>query len=137
MFRYLSSRPMMVVAIGAAVVGSVVVGCSEEPSFRELTEGVPVDPSSYELSEVSCVREDDRVALRAEITNTGDEPTSYRIRYEFTKADGSKTGIVNEGASARPGQTVDISSYTGRPEDYDAEPDCSVEVFRSALEGLD
>lgn len=129
-----SRRALIWVALAVGLAGAVA-GCSDEPDFNDLMDGILMDPSEYELVQ-QCVLTDDEFVIEAAITNLTDRERGYRVRYFFTKPDGTESDMFSEGSFAQPGETIDLTLPLIRAEDMtDPEP-CGVEIYISAIEGL-
>jgi hypothetical protein len=135
-----TARPLVSCLIGLAILTS---GCGlasdssaddRDPVDVELLaalqDGWPADPAMYEVDDLECVQLDNRIEIRAVLTNRSDVRWGFSPEFVAETTDGDVLAQRTEGGFLDPGQEVAIDNfYLGT--DYHDPPRCTINVFHS------
>ena len=140
-----SNRWLVLLGLVFLTAGCGVTGSSgDEEGFvsddqallRELRDGWEPPPEMFELSNVECVKLDDRVALTFTVTNLNDFNWAFGYNTVFTTSAGESFVDRNNEGFWEPGQAIELSTWIGKPEEYDDPPLCEVIVLHSSFLAL-
>lgn len=98
--------------------------------FRALQDDWPVDPSMYELKDVVCTTEAERVVLTATIVNKAGFQWSFSPRFSVQTTDGETLSKRSEPGLWEIDQEAEVSTWWGGT-DFDDPPNCDIQVLHS------
>ncbi|MEM7340496.1 MAG: hypothetical protein AAF467_17700 [Actinomycetota bacterium] len=102
---------------------------SQDPVFlQELFDGWPAPESFYEVRDLTCVKLDDRVEATYTLENLNDFSWAYNIRITFHTNDGQQIEYSSSPGFWEPGQAIELSDWTARPEEFDDNPRCDITI---------
>lgn len=104
--------------------------------FNDLMDGVPTDPTTYELTVVSCVNDGEFIDYTWGLTNLSDERKTYAFEPYLTNSAGEEEKksrkLVSE--SVGPGEYMEWDGAEGGGERFPiGDIECRFEVFDSVF----
>lgn len=117
-----------------------LIGCTDDgPSqaeFNEAMEGVPSDPSTYELEVVSCVNDGEAIRYTWGLTNLSNTQKTFAFDPYLTNSDGVEEQKERQlvGEAVEPGEYVQWDGFNGGGERFPiGDVECRFEVVDSVL----
>ena len=118
-----------------ALVGLATAGC-RTVEYNQRLDGQPADPDQYELSDVRCFRDTDRLRVTGTVTNTGDRRRLFDAGIRVRTLDGDWVEEQDLLDWVDPGGTTAVDWWFGQPERFAESPECEVTVLDSPEEVL-
>lgn len=104
-----------------------------DPDFlAALNDGWPADPAMYELKDVECVTEPDRIIFRAVLVNRAAVRWAFSPQFVAETTSGEVLTEKSGDAFWEPGQEISIDNWFGGS-DFDDPPRCEIKVLHSAI----
>lgn len=136
---------LVLVLSGLFVVGCGVTGGADDAVtgdervagdldlLAELRSGLPAERSMYELRDVRCRKEENRVVVSAVLVNRLDTWWAFEPEFVVTTVDGRqiRERSLIDGMAA--GEEVAVEWWFGGPDRFADPPDCRVDVLHSAF----
>lgn len=121
--------------VGLAVVALAAAGCSTV-EFNQRLDGQAADPAQYELSDVRCALEPDRLRVTGTVTNIGDQRRLFDAGIRVRTLDGDWIEERDLLDWLDPGEAAAIDWWFGKPERFAESPECEVTVLDAPDEVL-